>query len=66
MQQTNPPLFPQDVGGLPVEIKTLADQLREEGYATHLVGKWHLGYSSKEYTPTYRGFDTFFGNVIKL
>ena len=26
-----------------------------------MVGKWHLGYNKWEYTPTYRGFDTFCG-----
>ena len=32
-----------------------------QGYATHIVGKWHLGYFEWQYTPLYRGFDTFYG-----
>lgn len=39
---------------------TMAEHLRRQGYATALVGKWHLGYSNNA-LPNARGFDTFFG-----
>ncbi len=46
--------------GLPAGERTIADRLREEGYATALVGKWHLG-GTAAYHPLRRGFDEFFG-----
>jgi arylsulfatase B len=46
--------------GLPVEEKTVADRLRDSGYATALVGKWHLG-GTAPFHPQRRGFDDFFG-----
>jgi arylsulfatase A-like enzyme len=46
--------------GLPTGEKTLADRLRDAGYATALVGKWHLG-GTAEFHPTRRGFDEYFG-----
>lgn len=47
--------------GLPLNETTLADKLKGAGYATHAVGKWHLGFFQEEYTPTFRGFDSFYG-----
>jgi arylsulfatase A-like enzyme len=46
--------------GLPVEERTIADTLRDSGYATALVGKWHLGGTAR-FHPQRRGFDEFFG-----
>src|SRR5687768_1079200 len=46
--------------GMPVSEKTIADRLKAAGYATGLVGKWHLG-ALPEMHPQQRGFDEFFG-----
>jgi arylsulfatase A-like enzyme len=46
--------------GLPPEHPTLPSLLRDLGYATTLVGKWHLGYC-EEFTPLKSGYDSFFG-----
>jgi arylsulfatase A-like enzyme len=48
--------------GLPLTEKTFADRLKELGYATCAVGKWHLG-GGEKYLPTARGFDEFYGTV---
>ena len=40
---------------------TVADVLRSAGYATGLVGKWHLGALDPRYHPNARGFDEFVG-----
>jgi arylsulfatase A-like enzyme len=45
---------------MPLTEKTLADRLKAAGYATALVGKWHLGTGEKHH-PMSRGFDEFFG-----
>ncbi|XP_023334285.1 arylsulfatase I isoform X2 [Eurytemora carolleeae] len=38
--------------------------MKKEGYQTHALGKWHLGFCSEDYTPTQRGFDTFHGLFV--
>ena len=39
--------------GMPLNQATIANELKKGGYATHIVGKWHLGTCKWEYTPTY-------------
>ncbi len=46
---------------LSLRERTMADQFREAGYATALVGKWHNGTIGDAYHPNARGFDEFFG-----
>ena len=46
--------------GLPLSETTIANRLKSAGYATGLVGKWHLG-AQPEFHPQKRGFDEFFG-----
>lgn len=53
-------LFPDSAGGLPQREVTIAEALKEKGYATACVGKWHLGHLP-QYLPTNNGFDSYFG-----
>ena len=46
--------------GLPATGRSLPQLLKNNGYATGLVGKWHLGYKP-EFGPNAHGFDSFFG-----
>src|SRR3954462_3781746 len=47
--------------GLPTSEITLAQLFRGAGYATGMVGKWHLGHAKKEFYPVRRGFDEYLG-----
>lgn len=46
--------------GLPLSEVTIAEMLKTKGYATGLIGKWHLGHLP-EFLPTRQGFDYWFG-----
>ncbi len=53
-------LFPGDKHGLHPDEITVADILKDAGYATGCFGKWHLG-DQPPFLPTRQGFDTYFG-----
>lgn len=53
-------LFPSEHTGLPPSETTIAEVLKQAGYATACVGKWHLGWR-QELRPQQQGFDEFFG-----
>lgn len=56
-----PPIYGAEPNGLSLSEKLLPEYLKELGYTTRAVGKWHLGYYKLAYTPTRRGFDSHFG-----
>ncbi|MCH2115634.1 MAG: sulfatase-like hydrolase/transferase [Pirellulales bacterium] len=46
--------------GMPTDVQIMPERLKELGYATGAIGKWHLG-TSVDRQPQSRGFDTFWG-----
>ncbi len=53
-------LFPGQAQGLNPKESTIAKQLKQVGYDTKIIGKWHCG-DQPEFLPTNHGFDEYFG-----
>ncbi|PXX21327.1 sulfatase [Arenibacter sp. ARW7G5Y1] len=53
-------LFPDSKGGLPDKEITIASALKEAGYSTACIGKWHLGHLP-QFLPSAHGFDYYYG-----
>jgi len=56
----HPVLMPGDINGIHPDEITVAEVLQEAGYATGIVGKWHLG-DQPQFLPTRHGFDEYYG-----
>ncbi|TRY62407.1 hypothetical protein DNTS_031820 [Danionella cerebrum] len=55
-------LYPGSKGGLPLNETTIAEVLKAQGYATAIVGKWHLGVGyNRTFLPTRQGFEHYLG-----
>ncbi|MBP2551749.1 arylsulfatase A-like enzyme [Neorhizobium galegae] len=50
--------------GLATDEYILPQMLKDAGYRTAMVGKWHLGHAKKEFWPTQRGFESFYGALV--
>ena len=56
----NQVFFPESFTGMPPEELTIPELLKPLGYATGVVGKWHLGHLER-YLPLNQGFDSYYG-----
>lgn len=54
-------LIASEPRGLPLSEKLLPEHLKNFNYVNRIIGKWHLGFYKKAYTPLYRGFESHFG-----
>jgi arylsulfatase A-like enzyme len=57
------PTEPWYSSGLPLDEKLLPEYLKDAGYQTFAVGKWHLGPNHLSYHPRSRGFDHYYGHL---
>lgn len=54
-------LGPGSKNGFPSDEPMISEVLKEAGYRTMAIGKWHLGHATDDMLPTGRGFDHYFG-----
>jgi arylsulfatase A len=54
-------LGPDSKNGFPDEELIIPEVLKEAGYRSMAIGKWHLGHATKKLLPTGKGFDQFYG-----
>jgi len=54
-------LMPESENGILESEITIAEALKEHGYRTKAIGKWHLGHAKEEFLPTSNGFDSYYG-----
>jgi len=57
-------MYPGSVAGLPENMPTLPQMMRQAGYQAHMVGKWHLGHAQPKQGPIGRGFQTHTGSYM--
>ncbi|EFA05056.1 arylsulfatase B precursor [Tribolium castaneum] len=55
------PIVAGENRSLPLNMPLMPQHLKNLGYRTHIVGKWHLGSAYRSSTPTEKGFDSHFG-----
>lgn len=57
-------ILPEQTYGLATDERLLPQVLKDAGYRTAIVGKWHLGHADRAYWPNARGFDYQYGPLI--
>ncbi len=59
-------VLPWSAGGMPGSEVTIAEALKEVGYSTACIGKWHVGHAEKGHLPNQQGFDYFLGLYMNI